>query len=342
VFDLKGKDILDGAQFTREELEHIMDVAEDMRESVSKKSGGGPALAGKSPLKRGLRSIFRYSRERLKEQRVLDLMRGYVLGALFFEPSTRTRLSFETAMHRLGGAVVGFASAEAASVAKGESLADTVRTVDQYVDVIVMRHPRIGSASEAAAVAEAPVINGGDGAGQHPTQALLDLFTVRSERGRVDGNTVVLCGDLKYGRTVHAGVELYRHYDCKLILVAPDALRMPPEITARLRARGVVVEETTDLEAALARADVLYMTRIQKERFGDPAEYERLKGSYVLTREMVERINPNLTILHPLPRVGEISTDVDGLPGAAYFRQARNGVFVRMAVLALVTGLVNW
>jgi len=309
MVDFKGRDILDGAQFTREEIERVMSVAADMR-------------------------------EQLKKGRSLDMMRGYVLGALFFEPSTRTRLSFETAMHRLGGSVVGFASADTTSSAKGESLADTIRNIDQYVDVIAMRHPRIGSAREAAEAAEAPVLNGGDGAGQHPTQALLDLFTIQSERGRVDGHTIVLCGDLKYGRTVHAGVELYKHYDCKLILVAPSALEMPPEIVARLRERGVEVEETTNLEAAMAEAHVLYMTRIQKERFDDPAEYERLKGSYILTREMVERINPGLTIMHPLPRVDEIAADVDELPGAAYFRQARNGVFTRMALIALVTGMV--
>lgn len=309
MLDFEGRDILDGAQFTREELEYILDVTEDMR-------------------------------QRMEKQRALDIMRGYVLGALFFEPSTRTRLSFETAMHRLGGSVVGFASAGVSSSAKGESLADTIRTVDQYVDVIAMRHPQIGSAREAATVAVAPVINGGDGAGQHPTQALLDLFTIRAEQNHVDGNTIVLCGDLKYGRTVHAGVELYKHYDCKLFLVAPEALQMPPDITARLREQGVKVEETTDLEAAMAEADVLYMTRIQKERFKDPADYEQLKGSYVLTRDMVERINPDLTILHPLPRVDEIATDVDGLSGAAYFRQARNGVYVRMALIALVTGRV--
>jgi aspartate carbamoyltransferase catalytic subunit len=277
MHDFKGKDILDGAQFTRQELEYVMDVAEDMR-------------------------------ERLEENHPLDLMDGYVLGALFFEPSTRTRLSFETAMHRLGGSV--------------------------------MRHPKIGSAREAAAVATVPVINGGDGAGQHPTQALLDLFTIRSERGQVDSNTIALCGDLKYGRTVHAGVELYKHYDCKLIFVAPEPLQMPPDITAQLREHGVKVEETTDLEGAMGEADVLYMTRIQKERFEDPAEYQRLKGSYVLTREMVERINPGLTILHPLPRVDEIATGVDDLPGAAYFRQARNGVYVRMALIALVAGRI--
>jgi len=309
MVNLKGMDILDGAQFTRKELEHILNVAEDMR-------------------------------KRLEKKRSLDLMKGYVLGALFFEPSTRTRLSFETAMHRLGGNVVGFASAKVSSTAKGETLADTIRTVNQYVDVIAMRHPQIGSAKEAAAVATVPVINGGDGAGQHPTQALLDLFTIRSERGQIDGNTIVLCGDLKFGRTVHAGVELYKHYDCKLIFVAPNTLKMPPEITARLRKHGIEIEETTNLEMAMKEADILYMTRIQRERFENPAEYERLKDSYVLTREMVERINPGLTILHPLPRVNEITTDVDALPGAAYFRQARNGVYVRMALIALVTGRI--
>jgi aspartate carbamoyltransferase catalytic subunit len=308
--DLFGKDVLDGGQFTREEMEHIIEVAADFR-------------------------------EQLKSRRGLDLLKGYVLGALFFEPSTRTRLSFETAMLRLGGGVVGFATAGSTSAAKGESLADTIRTVDQYVDVIAMRHPQIGSAREAAEVADAPVINGGDGAGQHPTQALLDLFTIQSERGQVDGNTLVLCGDLKYGRTVHAGVELYKHYDCKLIFVAPDRLQMPPEITSRLRQSGVEVEETSDLELALRQADVLYMTRIQKERFEDPAEYERLKGSYVLTREMVERIRPDVTVMHPLPRVDEITTDVDSLPNAAYFRQAQNGVYVRMALFSLVTGRVS-
>lgn len=306
---LKGCDILEGSQFTREELEQVMAVAEGFR--------------------RGLEEGAR-----------LDLMKGYVLGTLFFEPSTRTRLSFETAMHRLGGSVVGFASAESTSVAKGESLADTVRTVDQYADLMVIRHPQVGSARLAAEVAVHPVINGGDGAGQHPTQALLDLFTIRSERGRVDGLTIVLCGDLKHGRTVHSGVELYRHYDCRLILVSPEALRMPGELTNRLRQQGVSVEEAADLEHALARADVVYITRIQKERFSDPAEYERLKGSYVLTREMVERLNPRVTVLHPLPRVEEIAPEVDHLPGAAYFRQARNGVLVRMALIALVMGRV--
>lgn len=303
-------DILSGKQFTREGLDQILGVAADMD-------------------------------RRLDKDRSLDLLDGCVLGSLFFEPSTRTRLSFETAMHRLGGDVVGFAQAGTSSVAKGESLNDTIRTVNQYVDVIVMRHPEIGSAAQAASVSAVPVLNGGDGAGQHPTQALLDLYTIHVERGGVDGNTIALCGDLKNGRTVHAGVELYKHYDCKLIFVAPEALKMPREIAARLRGQGVEVEETASLEEALGKADVLYMTRIQKERFEDPSEYERLKGSYVLTREMVERINPDVTVMHPLPRVNEIATDVDDLAGAAYFREARNGVPVRMALLALVLGRVQ-
>ena len=309
MVDLKGKDILDGAQFTREEIEHIMAVADDFCQQLSRVRG-------------------------------LDLLKGYVMGALFFEPSTRTRLSFEAAMHRLGGSIIGFSSAESTSTAKGETLADTIRTVDQYADIIAMRHPQIGSAKEAAAVANAPILNGGDGAGQHPTQALLDLYTVRAERGQVDGTTIVLCGDLKNGRTVHAGVEVYKHYRCKLIMVAPEQLKMPADIVARLRQQGVEVEETANLEAAIAKGDVLYMTRIQKERFANPAEYERLKGSYILTREMIERLQPKLTVLHPLPRVNEIATDVDALPNAAYFRQMQNGVFIRMALIALVMGKI--
>jgi aspartate carbamoyltransferase catalytic subunit len=305
----KGRDILEGGQFTRPDIEHVLRTADDLR-------------------------------SRLERAKALDLAKGYLLATLFFEPSTRTRLSFETAMHRLGGEVVGFAEASSTSTAKGETLSDTIRTVDQYVDVIAMRHPRIGSAREAAEVARAPVINGGDGSGQHPTQALQDLYTIRSELGSLEGKTLVLCGDLKYGRTVHAGVEVYRHFPLRLVFVAPESLRMPQEITSRLRSQGLDIREMTDLEASLKEADVLYMTRIQRERFEDAAEYERLKDSYVLKREMIERLRPQLTILHPLPRVNEITTDVDGLSGAAYFRQVRNGVAIRMALLALVLGLV--
>lgn len=310
MINLQGKDILHGAQFSRAELERIMDVAD----------------------------IFR---SQLETRPSLELLHGYVLAALFFEPSTRTRLSFETAMYRLGGSVVGFSSAESTSVAKGETLEDTIRTVDQYVDFIAMRHPALGSAARAAEIAKAPVFNGGDGAGQHPTQALLDLYTLRSECGKIDGTTLVLCGDLKNGRTVHSGVEVYKHYQVKLVFVAPKQLRMPDEITARLKSLGIQFEETTDLAGALKKADVLYMTRIQKERFVDVAEYERLKSSYILTRQMVETLNPNLITLHPLPRVSEIATDVDTLPGAAYFRQAKNGVYIRMALLALIAGKIQ-
>ena len=309
MVSLKGKDILDGAQFSREEIDDVMALADDFR-------------------------------GRVKDQPAVDVMKGYVLATLFFEPSTRTRLSFETAMHRLGGNVIGFSSAESTSTAKGETLADTIRTVDQYADIIAMRHPQIGSAKVAAEVAKAPVLNGGDGAGQHPTQALLDLYTIKNERGRLDGTTIVLCGDLKNGRTVHAGVEMYKHYNCKIILVAPQELKLPEELVKKLREHGVQVEETTSLESALAKGDVLYMTRIQKERFADPAEYERLKNSYILTREMIERGNPHLTIMHPLPRVNEITTDVDSLANAAYFRQVGNGVFIRMALIAAVMGKI--
>lgn len=305
--DFKGMDILDGAQFTRDGIDQIMGVAGEFN-------------------------------RRLDAERSIDLLKGYVLGTLFFEPSTRTRLSFETAMHRLGGSVIGFSSAESTSTSKGESLEDTIRTVDQYVDLIAMRHPAVGSARLAAGVAKAPVLNGGDGAGQHPTQALLDAYTILCERGRLDGATIVLCGDLKHGRTVHSGVEIYKNYHCRLVFVSPDALRMPAEILDGLRRAGVPFEETPDLPAAIRGADVLYMTRIQKERFADPGEYEQLKGSYILTRELVEKVNPSLTVMHPLPRVNEIETAVDSLSGAAYFRQARNGVCVRMALMALVTG----
>ncbi len=307
--NLNGKDILDGEQFTREEIDLIFTVADDFR-------------------------------NQLQDKPALNLMNGYVLATLFFEPSTRTRLSFESAMHRLGGNVIGFSSSESTSTAKGETLIDTIRTVDQYADIIAMRHPQIGSAKEAASVANAPVLNGGDGAGQHPTQALLDLYTIQRERGDVNGTTIVLCGDLKNGRTVHAGVELYKHYQCNLIMVAPEQLKMPANITNKLRSFGVRITETTSLVDALAEGDVLYMTRIQKERFTDPAEYEQLKDSYILTREIVERTCPDLTILHPLPRVNEITTDVDSLSTAAYFRQVRNGVFIRMALIALVMGKV--
>jgi len=307
VVDLKGKDILRADQFSRDEVTLIMETARRFEKA-------------------------------LKEGRRLDNMQGLILATLFFEPSTRTRLSFETAMLRLGGQVITVAEPKSSSAAKGESLHDTIKTVEGYADVIVLRHPKIGAAEEAAAATERPIINAGDGAGQHPTQSLLDVYTILKEKGTIDGLTIALVGDLKYGRTVHSLAELLTLYDVRLVLVSPEALRMPGEIVAKLKEKGIPVEETEDLEAALRKSDVLYMTRIQKERFDDLAEYERLKGSYVLTRSMLDGAKEGITIMHPLPRVDEIATDVDTYQGAAYFRQAANGVPVRMAILALVTG----
>jgi aspartate carbamoyltransferase catalytic subunit len=305
---LVGKDVLRADQFTREEVELIMATAARF-EKVAQ-SGG----------------------------RLLN-MAGKVLATLFYEPSTRTRLSFESAMLRLGGQVLSVAEAKtSSSAAKGETLFDTGKMIEGYADVAVIRHPVVGSAKELADGASIPVLNGGDGAGQHPTQALLDLFTIRKEKGRVEGLTIALVGDLKNGRTVHSLSGLLADFGVRYYFVAPEALRMPAEISEGLRHRGLDVIETEDLEEAAARSDVLYMTRIQKERFADPAEYERLKRAYVLDRILVERAKPQVSIMHPLPRVDEIATDVDTYEGAAYFRQAANGVPVRMALIALVAG----
>jgi aspartate carbamoyltransferase catalytic subunit len=268
----------------------------------------------------------------------LQNMAGQVMAAMFFEPSTRTRLSFEAAMHRLGGSVITIADPKTSSAAKGESMADAVSVVQGYADVIVMRHPRKGSAAEAAEAVSVPVINGGDGAGRHPTQALLDVYTIQNEKAALDGLTVALAGDLKNGRTVHSLVYLLARFDMRLIFVSPAQLKMPAGITEDLRDKGVDIKETEDLATAMQESDVLYMTRIQKERFEDPAEYERLKGAYILDMDMVEQAKDGITIMHPLPRVNEIKPEVDAYEGAAYFRQAHNGVPVRMALLALVTG----
>lgn len=268
----------------------------------------------------------------------LTNMQGQILATLFFEPSTRTRLSFEAAMLRMGGQIISVADPKTSSAAKGESLADSVRTVEGYADVIVIRHPREGSAREAADAVKVPVINGGDGAGQHPTQALLDIFTIQKEKGTLEGLTVALAGDLKNGRTVHSLVYLLARFGSRLLFVAPPALAMPSEITAELRHMSVDVTESQDLAAAMSDSDVVYMTRIQKERFEDPSEYERLKGSYVIDMDLVRQSKRNITIMHPLPRVDELTPDVDAYGGAAYFRQAANGVPIRMALLALVTG----
>lgn len=263
-----------------------------------------------------------------------DRLHGKILASLFYEPSTRTRLSFETAMQRLGGQIVTADGFQFSSLYKGESIEDTMMVVGQYADIIVMRHPEEGSADRAASVSPVPFINAGDGPGQHPTQALLDLFTIQKECGRTDGLHIAMVGDLKFGRTVHSLSFLLGLYDdLRFTFVAPAQLPMPAKVTDFLRAKNIPYTETAALEDALG-ADVVYMTRVQKERFTDTAEYEKMKNAYVLTAKHMKR--KKIKVLHPLPRVGEIATDVDPLPNAAYFRQVRNGVPVRMALLALL------
>ena len=276
---------------------------------------------------------------RVKKERVCSLMADKLVAVLFLEPSTRTRLSFVTAVHRLGAKPIIVSDAKSSSQSKGESLADTAMTVAGYVDCIVIRQPQIGGAKEMADAVDIPIINGGDGAGQHPTQALLDLYTIQKEKGSLEGLKVAMVGDLKYGRTVHSLSYALAPFNPEYVYCAPDALKMPDDITRDMRDKGITVTETEDIHDAV-QADIVYMTRVQKERFDDPAEYERLKGSYMLDRKLVEQGKDGVIIMHPLPRVDEINTDVDGLPNAAYFRQAHNGVYLRMALLAMVTGSV--
>ncbi|KXB02875.1 aspartate carbamoyltransferase [candidate division MSBL1 archaeon SCGC-AAA261D19] len=267
-----------------------------------------------------------------------DVLEGKIIGALFFEPSTRTRLSFKSAAKRLGGGTIGFAEAGVSSTAKGESLADTVRTVENYCDAIILRHPKMGSAKFAAEMVEVPVINAGDGAGHHPTQTLLDLYTMRKATGDLEHFDLGLVGDLKYGRTVHSLAYAITRFIPKLFLISPPSLKMPSEIVGDLSDRGVEVVETSNLEAILPELDILYVTRIQKERFPDPAEYEEIKGTYRVDPELLQEAKPELSVLHPLPRVDEISPEVDSTPYSMYFDQVFNGVIVRMALLSMLIG----
>jgi aspartate carbamoyltransferase len=270
---------------------------------------------------------------------ILNNMSGKILATLFFEPSTQTRLTFESAMLRLGGHVVSVTDAKISSSAvKGETLFDTGKMVSGYADVAVIRHMAVGSAKELADGASIPVLNGGDGSGQHPTQALMDLYTIEREKGRLNNLTVTLAGDLKNGRTVHSLSWMLGKYGARFYFVAPEELKMPAEITQALRNDGIDIIETTNLAEAAAKSDVLYMTRIQKERFTDSSQYDRLKGLYVVNADFINHSKPGITIMHPLPRVDEISKEVDEYEGAAYFRQAANGVPIRMAIIALVTG----
>ncbi|MBQ3507495.1 MAG: aspartate carbamoyltransferase [Clostridia bacterium] len=264
-----------------------------------------------------------------------EVCKGKKLATLFFEPSTRTRLSFEAAMLELGGSVLGFSEANSSSASKGESVADTAKVISCYADIIAMRHPRDGAPFVAAQNATIPVINAGDGGHNHPTQTLTDLLTISREKGRLDHLTIGLCGDLKYGRTVHSLIEAMSRYEgVKFVLISPEELKIPDYIKYEVMDKdSIPYEETVDLEAALPELDILYMTRIQRERFADPYEYERLKDSYVLTPEKLVSSKPDMSILHPLPRVNEISVKVDDDLRACYFRQALCGKYIRMALI---------
>ncbi|MEK6912218.1 MAG: aspartate carbamoyltransferase [Candidatus Thermoplasmatota archaeon] len=304
----KGRDILSIRDFSRADIESVLEAA---RKAL--------------PIAQGA-----------KTSRSLD---GKVLSAMFFEPSTRTRLSFESAMQRLGGRVIGFASPEGTSIQKGETLADTVRMVESYSDVIVLRHPQEGAARLAAEFSSRPVINAGDGAGQHPTQTLQDLYTIWEGKGAIEGQTIALVGDLKYGRTVHSLAFALALFGAPLILVSPPGLEMPWEIVERLKETGIPLQATHRLEDVVRAADVLYVTRIQKERFPDPQEYSRVADSYRVDLPLLREAKKDLMIMHPLPRVAEIDPAVDATSHAAYFRQAFNGVPVRMALLEMVLGV---
>ncbi|MBM3306401.1 MAG: aspartate carbamoyltransferase [Candidatus Aminicenantes bacterium] len=302
-----GKDIISIKQFSRSDLEYIFAVAHEMRVMVERVG-------------------------------TFDLLKGKILANLFYEPSTRTSSSFLAAMERLGGNVISISEVRYSSVAKGESLPDTVRTLECYADVIVIRHPELGSAAIAAQAARKPVINAGDGVGEHPTQALLDAFTIHEELGNLENLTVTMVGDLKYGRTVHSLSRLLSLYNAKLHYVSPEALRMPPEIIAELEAKGVSQTEHRTLDKALWETDVLYVTRVQRERFPSEDVYESVKGAYVINAEVMKGAKPRTIVMHPLPRVNEISVDFDDDPRAAYFRQMEYGLYVRMALLAMVLG----
>lgn len=273
-------------------------------------------------------------------QKYAEKCKGKKLATLFFEPSTRTRLSFEAAMYELGGNVLGFSEAQSSSAAKGESIADTAKTVSCYADIIAMRHPKEGAPLVASMNASIPVINAGDGGHNHPTQTLADLLTIKREKGGFDNLTVGLCGDLKFGRTVHSLINALRRYNnVKFVLICPNELRVPEYIRESLKKDNFQIVETTDLEAAIPELDILYMTRVQRERFFNEEEYLRLRDSYILTPEKLHNAKSDLSILHPLPRVNEISVGVDNDPRACYFKQVLNGKYMRMALILMLLGV---
>jgi aspartate carbamoyltransferase catalytic subunit len=299
---------------------------------------------------KSLVSIDDYSKE--EQLRILDLaegfekkpvqkiLDGYVVATLFFEPSTRTRLSFESAASRLGAQVIGFSEAGSSSVSKGESLNDTILTVSNYSDIIVMRHPREGSARYASEVSPVPIINAGDGANQHPTQTLLDMYSIRKTQGRLDNLQIAFVGDLKYGRTVHSLTFALCNFNATFHLVSPEELKLPSYVKRKIKENKLDYFQYTDMNEVIPQVDILYMTRIQKERFSDPIEYEKVKNAYILRDEMLKGAKSSMRVLHPLPRVNEIEKEVDPNPMAYYFQQAQNGVYVRQALLASILGVV--
>ncbi len=301
------KHILSVKQFSRADIDYIFTIAEEMRTIVARVGG-------------------------------LDLLKGKIMANLFYEASTRTSSSFTAAMERLGGSVIPISDVRYSSVSKGESLPDTVRTLECYADVIVLRHPEKGSAAIAAKYLRKPLINAGDGTGEHPTQALLDLFTIQEELGEINGKVVTMVGDLKFGRTVHSLARLLTLYGATLNYVSPDILRMPDDIVQELAEQGAIQNIGANIDAVLPQTDVLYVTRVQKERFENLDEYEELKDAYVISPKTLTQAKPKMIVMHPLPRVGEITMDVDSDPRAAYFRQMEYGLYVRMALLAMVLG----
>ncbi len=302
-----GQDILSVSQFDRSNLDYIFTVADEMRILVERFGSA-------------------------------DLLHGKILANLFYEPSTRTSSSFMAAMQRLGGQVIPINGVQYSSVSKGESLPDTVRTLECYSDIIVIRHPEMGAAATAARYASKPVINAGDGPGEHPTQALLDLFTIQEALHQVNGLKVAMVGDLKYGRTVHSLTKLLLNYEVSFDFVSPDFLRMPEDVLEQVRKSGHAFRETENVHEVIGNADVLYVTRVQKERFTDLAVYDRVKDFYVVDETLMKAAKEKMIVMHPLPRVNEISYAIDDDPRAAYFRQMRNGMYVRMALLAAVLG----
>lgn len=298
-----AKSLISIQDFSKEEILHILEVAREFEQNKSQ-----------------------------------TFLSDKVIACIFFEPSTRTRLSFETASNRLGARVIGFSDAANTSVRKGESLKDTIKMVSNYVDLIVMRHPLEGSARYASEIASVPVINAGDGANQHPTQTLLDLYTIKETQGRLDNIDINMVGDLKYGRTVHSLLQALSHFSPSFTFTAPPELEMPQEYKEFLSEKGLPYRETSDLEEYLNDTDILYMTRIQQERFTDPVEYEKVKNVYSLNKSMLGSVRDNMRILHPLPRLQEIAQDVDDTPYASYFKQAENGMYVRMAIISYLLG----